>query len=78
MGMFSALKEFTGFNELPQPTAEFIKDFFIHYVEDNSDIIEACNNNIIPHPVISFDATFHIQKRTKVYKLNFNHSTPNF
>ena len=66
---FSAFEDKDGFNELSQPTVTFIRDFFVGYINACINIIEAYNKSIIPHPVISFDSTFHIQKRTKVSKL---------
>jgi hypothetical protein len=70
---FSSFEDTDRYNELAQPSAESIKQFFVHYVNERKEVLDACLDNLVPHSVISFDATFHIQKRIKVLKLYHYH-----
>jgi len=63
---FSSFEDPEGFNEIAQPDVETIKRFFVNYVSERREILNACLENVIPFGAVSFDSTFHIQKRTKV------------
>lgn len=63
---FSPFEHKDGYNEVAQPDTDNITRFFIKFVEDNKQVVDACLDNIPPHAVISFDGTFFIQKQTKV------------
>jgi hypothetical protein len=64
---FSEFDNESGYNELLQPDAEVIKQFFINFVSERQELLDRCFDSIIPCASISFDATFHIQKRIKVH-----------
>lgn len=40
---------------------------YADYVHDRESIIHNCLENVVPHPVLSFDHTFRIQKKTLEY-----------
>jgi hypothetical protein len=64
---FSTFEDHTGFNEISQPDVETVKRFFVNYVKERREILDSCLDNIVPFSAVSFDCTFHIQKRTKVF-----------
>ena len=63
---FSSFEDPEGYNEIAQPDVETIKRFFVNYVSERREILNACAENVVPFGAVSFDSTFHIQKRTKV------------
>jgi hypothetical protein len=64
---FSTFEDPAGFNEISQPDVETVKRFFCNYVKERREILDSCLDNIVPFAAVSFDCTFHIQKRTKVF-----------
>ena len=64
---FSTFEDPAGFNEISQPDVETVKRFFVNYVKERREILDSCLHNIVPFAAVSFDCTFHIQKRTKVF-----------
>jgi hypothetical protein len=57
-----------GYKEIPCPETSTILNFFNSYVEERKDILKDCLGSIQSNQVISLDGTYHIQKRTKVFK----------
>ena len=68
-GEFSTFESKDGFNELAQPDVETIKQVFIGYVTERQAIFNNCLESIVPFGCMSFDATYHIQKRGKRHVL---------
>ena len=62
---FSSFEDPEGYNEIAQPTAETIKQFYTGYVNEREEILNQIMEDIVPHAAMSFDATYHIQKTTK-------------
>jgi hypothetical protein len=63
---FKMIDDIQGYNELLSPEVTTIISFFNSYVDEKKNYIDTYLDSTMVTNVISLDATFDVQKRTKV------------